>query len=117
MLQEDLPKNSHLIRKCKQIQGAVLKAQSIINQILTFSRHVEQEKIPVNVAEVLKETIGFIKSSIPSNIVIKSQIPKKNENVLADPTQLFRVFLNLMTNAIPVNGREWRNTFSEYESC
>jgi signal transduction histidine kinase len=100
MLHEDLPKNSDLSDKVSKIQGAVKKAQSITNQILTFSRHVEQEKVIINVAEVLKETIGFVKSSIPSNIVLKSRIPKMNANVLADPTQLFRVFLNLMTNAI-----------------
>ena len=99
ILQEDLPKNSSLSENVSKIQGAVQKAQSIINQILTFSRHVEQEKIQVNVAEVLKETIGFIRSSNPANIVIKNRIPNGNENVLADPTQLFRVFLNLMTNA------------------
>jgi CheY-like chemotaxis protein len=52
------------------------------------------------VAEVLKETIGFVKSSVPANIALKSRIPKLNAGVLADPTQLFRVFLNLMTNAI-----------------
>ena len=54
----------------------------------------------INVAEVLKETIGFVKSSIPANIVLKSRIPKITSNILADPTQLFRIFLNLMTNAI-----------------
>jgi len=100
MLQDDLPKKSELSEKVSKIQGAVKKAQSITDQILTFSRHVEQEKVLINVSEVLKETIGFVKSSIPSNIVLKSRIPKKNANVLADPTQLFRVFLNLMTNAI-----------------
>ena len=100
MLHDDLPKNSDLSEKVSKIQGAVKKAQSITNQILTFSRHVEQEKVPINVSEVLKETIGFVKSSIPTNIVLKSRIPKMNSNVLADPTQLFRVFLNLMTNAI-----------------
>jgi signal transduction histidine kinase/PAS domain-containing protein/CheY-like chemotaxis protein len=100
MLHEDLPKNSELSDKVNKIQGAVKKAQSITNQILTFSRHVEQEKVLINVSEVLKETIGFIKSSIPSNIILKSRIPKMNANILADPTQLFRVFLNLMTNAI-----------------
>ncbi len=108
ILQEDLPKDSFLSDNVSKIQNAVQKAKSIINQILTFSRHVEQEKIQVNVAEVLNETIGFIRSSIPQNVVIKSRIPKKgNENVLADPTQLFRVFLNLMTNAcqaMEVNG-------------
>jgi len=100
MLQEDLPKNSDLSEKVTKIQGAVKKAQSITSQILTFSRHVEQEKVLINVSEVLKETFGFVKSSIPSNIVLKSRIPKMKANVLADPTQLFRVFLNLMTNAI-----------------
>ena len=100
MLQEDLPKDSPLSDNVSKIQGAVLKAQSIINQILTFSRQVEQEKITVNVAEVLKETIGFLKSSVPANIVIRNRIQGRNANVLADPTQLFRVFLNLMTNAI-----------------
>jgi signal transduction histidine kinase len=100
MLHEDLPKNSDSSEKVGKILGAVKKAQSITNQILTFSRQVEQEKVVINVSEVLKETFGFVKSSIPSNIVLKSRIPKMNANVLADPTQLFRVFLNLMRNAI-----------------
>jgi len=100
ILREDLPKDSHLSESVSRIQNAVVKAQSIVNQILTFSRHIEQEKIQVNVAEVLKETIGFVKSSIPSNITVKNRISDRNANVLADPTQLFRVFLNLMTNAI-----------------
>ncbi len=100
MLQDDLPGDSSLSEKVTRIQGAVTKAQSITNQMLTFSRHVEQEKIPVRVEDVLKETIGFINSSIPPDIAIRSSIQKKNAVVFADPTQLFRVFLNLMTNAL-----------------
>ncbi len=100
ILLEDLPDKSKLAEHVNKIQGAVQKAHSIINQILTFSRHVEQEKIHVNVAEVLGETIGFIRSSIPSNIVVSTRIGDRKAIVLADPTQLFRVFLNLMTNSI-----------------
>ena len=87
MLQEDLPKKSGMSDMVVKILGAVKKAQSITNQILTFSRHVEQEKVLINVSEVLKETIGFVKSSIPANIVLRSRIPKMSANVLADPTQ------------------------------
>jgi signal transduction histidine kinase len=100
LLQEDLPKTSPSFQKVAKIQMAVAKARSLISQILTFSRQVEQEKVSVNVYEVLKETIGFMKSTVPDNIVIKSNIRKKNAPVFADPTQLFRVFLNLITNAI-----------------
>lgn len=100
LLMEDLPVNSEMSDKVSRIQGAVLRARSIINQILTFSRQVEQEKIAVSVAEVLKETLGFIRSSIPSNIEVHSIVLQHEVKVLADPTQLFRVFINLMTNAI-----------------
>lgn len=100
MLQEDLPKTSPSSEKVSKILGAVQKAKSITNQILTFSRQVEQEKIPVSISEVLKETIGFVRSAIPENINVRSRIPKKTAIVFADPTQLFRVFFNLMTNAI-----------------
>jgi signal transduction histidine kinase/PAS domain-containing protein len=115
MLQEDLPRDSELSDKVGKIQLAVKKAQSITNQILTFSRHVEQEKVLINVAEVLKETIGFVKSSIPSNIALKSRIPKMNAVVLADPTQLFRVFLNLMTNAIQAMEEDGGTLFVKIE--
>jgi signal transduction histidine kinase/CheY-like chemotaxis protein len=100
MLLDDLPKDSALSKNVSKIKGAIIKANSITNQILTFSRQVEQEKIQVSVSEVLKETIGFIKSALPHNISLKSRFSKKDTTVLADPTQLFRVFLNLMTNAI-----------------
>lgn len=99
MLNEDLPDYSGLHEKVAKIQGAVKKAQSLTKQILTFSRHVEQEKVQVNVSEILRETVGFVKLTIPSNIRLDFNIPDFHVNIMADPTQLFRVFLNLMTNA------------------
>jgi anti-sigma regulatory factor (Ser/Thr protein kinase) len=61
---------------------------------------VEQEKVPVSVYEVLRETIGFMKSAAPPSITIRSNYRDKQKFVFADPTQLFRVFLNLLTNAV-----------------
>jgi signal transduction histidine kinase len=100
ILHDDLPRDSDLAKNVSKIKAAVMKANSITNQILTFSRQVEQEKVIVSVSEILRETIGFVKSSVPSNIRIRSRISSRDNNVFADPTQLFRVFLNLMTNAI-----------------
>jgi PAS domain S-box-containing protein len=100
MLQEDLPKGSAQSEKVSKIQVALVKARSIINQILTFSRQIEQEKVPVSVSEVLQETLGFIKSSIPGNIILRTRMIRKDDKIFADPTQIFRAFLNLMTNAI-----------------
>lgn len=100
LLKDDLPESSSSSQKVSKILMAVSKARSLTNQILTFSRQVEQEKVIVSVSEVLKETVGFIKSAVHSNIIIKSNIRTGNVPVFADPTQLFRMFLNLMTNAV-----------------
>jgi PAS domain S-box len=100
LLIHDLSGSSISSEKVAKIQMAVNKARSLTNQILTFSRQVEQEKVPVNVYKILRETIGFMKSAAPPTVTIRSNFRDKQKYVFADPTQLFRVFLNLMTNAI-----------------
>jgi two-component system cell cycle sensor histidine kinase/response regulator CckA len=100
MLEDDLPETSPMLEKTIKIQDAVLKARALTNQIFTLNRQDIQEKFLVRVSEVLVETIGFVKSSIPGNINLRSRIAVKDASVFADPTQLFRVFLNLLTNAI-----------------
>ena len=104
LLLEEIPKSTPSAEKVGKIQTAVTKAKSITDQILTFSRQIDQEKIPVKVAAVLKETIGFIKSGIQGNITINEDIIKTDTLIYADPTQLFRVFLNLFTNAVQAIG-------------
>jgi signal transduction histidine kinase len=100
MLQDDLPKSSPSARKVAGILMAVSKARLLTSQIFAFGRQAEQEKISVNVYEVLKETIAFMRSEVPPGISLKRNIRVKDALVSADPTQLFRVFLNLITNAV-----------------
>jgi two-component system cell cycle sensor histidine kinase/response regulator CckA len=100
MLEEDLPETSPLSEKTRKIQEAVLKARALTNRIFALNSQDVQEELHVKISEVLEETIGFVRSSAPSNITFRSRIARENTTVLADPTQLFRVFLNLLTNAI-----------------
>lgn len=106
MLLENATENPAESEKIRKIIAAVTKAQSLTNQILTFSRQVEQQKIAVNIYDVLKETIGFVESGKTPNIKLKSNVSDIGAMVLADPTQLFRVFLNLMTNGIQAIGEQ-----------
>ena len=100
MLKDDLHENSALSETVSKIQEAILRAKSVTNQIFTINQESGQEKKVISITQVLRETIEFIRTTIPSNIVLKSRIPGKNIRALADPSQLFRVFLNLMTNAL-----------------
>jgi PAS domain S-box-containing protein len=120
MLQEDLQDDSAHSEKASRIMSAVSRGLSLTKQILTFSRQVEQEKVHVSVREVLKETIGFIRPVMPAGIKIRSSLSKSNALVYADPTQLFRVFLNLMTNAFQAmeeKGGKLAVTLTVVEGC
>jgi signal transduction histidine kinase len=100
MIQEDLPDNSPLTDNTGNIISAVTRAKSITNQILAYDGIPGLNKLPVNINEILKETAGYVLSILPAEIRLDLDIPGTPVPVFAEPTQLFRVFLNLMTNGV-----------------
>ncbi|MBE0673621.1 MAG: PAS domain-containing protein, partial [Bacteroidales bacterium] len=97
---EEAQKNSSLYENMGRIISAVSRARSLTQQILTFSRQIDQEKVPVNPWLVLNETVTLLRSTIDDNIEIADNTSDTNTMVYADPTQLFRVFMNLLNNAL-----------------
>ena len=82
-----------------QVMVACKRAKDLVNQILTFSRMQETEKQPVQITPVIKEGIKLLRSSIPSTIKIREAIENKPTVVIADPTQIHQVLMNLCTNS------------------
>lgn len=82
-----------------QIINASNRAKDIVRQILTFSRQTEQGKKPVMVQYILKEALKLLRSSIPTTINFQPEIYPNCGAVLADPSQIHQVIMNLCTNA------------------
>ncbi|WP_457553792.1 two-component system sensor histidine kinase NtrB [Desulfobacula sp.] len=82
----------------KQLIKAGQRAAALIRQILTFSQQSEFKKYPLSVYILLKEALKLLRSSIPLNIEIKENISSR-ALVMADPTQIHQVIMNLCTNA------------------
>jgi len=97
---QDVEKDSSVYDYMSKQRSAVRKAESIINQMLVFSKQLDQHIIHLEVDKVLDEAVEFIQSSVPDNIKMRKNFSDTVGLVHADPTQLFRVFLNIMTNAI-----------------
>ena len=74
------------------------RARDLVKQILTFSRKTEQAKQPLQMSLLIKEALKMLRSSIPTTIEIKSDIEPQGL-VLADPTQIHQIIMNLCTNA------------------
>ncbi len=75
------------------------RAKDLVQQILTFSRKKEQGKQPVQINLIILEAIKLLRASFPATIEIYSDIPSQCGLVLADPTQIHQVLMNMGTNA------------------
>ncbi len=82
-----------------QIIKASARAKDLVKQILAFSRQTETERIPVQPAVIIKEALALLRSSIPTTIDIHQNIELNSPIILADPTQIHQIIVNLCTNA------------------
>ncbi len=81
-----------------EVLKAANRAKELVKQILAFSRKTEQQKIPMQLGLIVKEALLILRPSLPSTIEIKMEVHSKAP-VLADPTQIHQVLMNLCTNA------------------
>ncbi len=74
------------------------RARSLVKQILAFSRKGDMEPKPVQVKLIVKEVLKLLRASLPATIDIAQEIHSDGA-VMADPTQLHQVMMNLGTNS------------------
>jgi len=98
---DDLSEDSIVRDHLEQIVSCVNRATKLVKQILTFSRkdQEEQEKEPVQISSIVKEVLGMLRSSLPATIKLSRKIKADKSMVMADPTQIHQVLVNLCTNA------------------
>jgi len=95
-----VPDGDPVRRNLDRILTACARARDLVKQILVFGRHRSgDERLPLDVVPLLKESVRFLRASLPTTIEIKPSIEIKSGWVLADPTQVQQVLFNLCTNA------------------
>nr|WP_321465314.1 PAS domain S-box protein [uncultured Desulfobulbus sp.] len=75
------------------------RAVNLVRQILAFSRQNQTERVPLEPIHVVKEAIRLLRPALPSTITIKPIHQTSSQCILADPTQIHQVVMNLCTNA------------------
>ena len=93
-----VPKGSRTQRNLQEVLTAGHRAKHLVLQILAFSRQSGQAKKPIAIHTVIQEALKLLRATIPSTIEIRHSFMTE-AYVLADPTQLHQVVINLCTNA------------------
>jgi signal transduction histidine kinase len=83
----------------EEIEEAGARAMELVRQILTFSRDQPPKREVVNVAAVVDEALRLVRATAPKTVTFGAERAADVPAILADPTQVHQVIVNLCTNA------------------
>jgi two-component system cell cycle sensor histidine kinase/response regulator CckA len=92
----------------ENIERSAKRGAELVKQVLSFARGVEGARVVLQLRHVVNEVELITANTFPKNIAVVSRIPLDLAPVLADPTQINQVILNLAVNArdaMPDGGR------------
>ncbi|MEO1375907.1 MAG: PAS domain S-box protein [Cyanobacteria bacterium J06635_10] len=81
------------------LENSAKRGANLVKQILTFARGNEGKRTVLQINHLLKDIEQFATGTFPKSIVIQRNISQDLLTVLADPTQIHQVLMNLVVNA------------------
>jgi len=91
--------NKRLHANMEQVLRAVRRGKDLVNQILAFSRQMDQERKPFDIRHILNDILKLLRASLPATVELKLNIQAKSGTAFIDPTQIHQVLMNLCSNA------------------
>jgi two-component system, cell cycle sensor histidine kinase and response regulator CckA len=91
---------SRAIVSLDEIRKAGNRARDLVEQILSFSRQRPPSSRVLALASVVEDSVSLLRKALPAGVRIECHCAADVPSVVADPTQLQQVLLNLGNNAI-----------------
>lgn len=92
----------------REIERAILRASSLTQQLLTFSRKLESNFQAVDINHEIRQVRGLLERTISKMISVELDLSSDQLVVNADPAQVEQILMNLVINArdsMPEGGR------------
>jgi PAS domain S-box-containing protein len=100
LVRSEIPEDSESYENLTEVVRAGQRARDLVSQILSFTRKAQTEKSVISLVTIVSEALKFTRSIIPSHITIQQNFAVSAEHsILADPTQMHQIMLNLCINA------------------
>ncbi|MCK5056063.1 MAG: response regulator [Candidatus Aminicenantes bacterium] len=96
---DELEKDTTVRQNIEQVIASTNRAKDLVKQILAFSRQDSRELKPLRIGIIIREALKLLRSTLPATIEIRQGIEPDSDIVLAEPTQIHQVIMNLCTNA------------------
>lgn len=96
---DDIPGDHPAADSLKSILTASNRAKNVVQKLLAFSRKTAPEKAVIKLSALLDESLNILKATLPTSIDIRVETSENEGLVLADPTELQQILINLISNA------------------
>lgn len=100
LAEEESRNNGNPLHYIEQVIIAANRASDLVKQILTFSRKSEHTLTHVAPAMIIEEAFKLLRAASPTTVRFHKEINISDDTILADPTQILQVVINLCTNAM-----------------
>ncbi|MCW8901988.1 MAG: response regulator [Gammaproteobacteria bacterium] len=88
-----------ILKYFENISQASHRARDLVQKMMAFSRKDQGKNEPLNLAEVIDESLQMLRSIIPSSIEIIYHYDENLPKVMMDYVQLQQIIMNLCLNA------------------
>ncbi|OQW30281.1 MAG: hypothetical protein A4E19_10215 [Nitrospira sp. SG-bin1] len=87
-------------RHIRQVVAAAKKSRELIQQLLAFGAQNNQGRCPLLLHSLVKESLRFLRPTIPLWIELKAQIAHATTPIFANAVQMHEMIFQLIDNAI-----------------
>ena len=99
MVIEDLPEGGEEEKNLRYVLKSAHRGKDLVRQILAFSRKSDYVRGVMSLTPLIKETVQLLRASIPTTIKIALKLTATSDMVIASPTEIQSILMNLVTNA------------------
>ncbi len=106
LLAVELQGNPRHMALLESIHHSARRAEELTHQLLAYSGHGQRESLPLDLSTLSADIANLLHINLPSHVHMKRALASDLPPILADPTQIRQVVMNLLTNAAQSIGPE-----------
>jgi PAS domain S-box-containing protein len=95
----ELPAGSPCEEELERIRDAAMQGAGIVRQLMIYAGKEKEAPERVDLSQIVREMLGLFSLSISKNSVLETALGDQLPSVVANPSQLRQIVMNLVTNA------------------
>jgi CheY-like chemotaxis protein len=100
LAEQDMQGHAAAMDSLQEVRKAGRRARDLVQQILAFGRRQATRREVISLTGVVEESVRLLRATLPARVSLQSTCVNGTPDILADPTQVQQVLLNLGANAV-----------------